>query len=227
MRFALADCPICGRSLFVGLRAGEVYVRCVVCRATPITLALVAAIDRHVGPLRGRAVYELSSRGPLVRHLARSGAALTLSEYFDDVPPGGVRGGVRCEDLEALSFADGAFDLVTSTEVLEHVPDDARAFAEIRRVLRPGGMTVFSVPLSGRQDTVERARRTGSGVLHLLPPEYHGDRLRGRNAVLAFRTYGDDIVARLTAAGFARAWLDATHEHAWLGHGRRIVVAVK
>ena len=138
-----------------------------------------------------------------------------------------VEGRLHAASAEDVPLPDASFDLVTSTEVLEHVPDDARAFAEIRRVLVPGGMTIFSVPLSGAEQTVERARATPDGIVHLLPPEYHGDRLRGRNAVLAYRTYGRDIVARLLAAGFRRALLDVASERAWLGHGRQVVVAVR
>lgn len=41
--------------------------------------------------------------------------------------------------IEALPFADGAFDLALSNGVLNLVPDKAAAFAEIARVLRPGG----------------------------------------------------------------------------------------
>ncbi len=47
---------------------------------------------------------------------------------------------------EALPFADGSFDLATSFEVLEHVPDDASAAAELARVLRPGGRALITVP---------------------------------------------------------------------------------
>lgn len=53
--------------------------------------------------------------------------------------------GVLQADLERLPFADCAFDLVTCMDVLEHV-DDAVAVAEARRVLRPGGWLVLSVP---------------------------------------------------------------------------------
>lgn len=49
-------------------------------------------------------------------------------------------------DIEAMPFSDGAFGTVLCTEVLEHVPDAARALAEIRRVLRPGGILIGSVP---------------------------------------------------------------------------------
>jgi SAM-dependent methyltransferase len=109
--------------------------------------------------------------------------------------------------VQRLGHGDASFDLVTSTEVFEHVPDDRRAFAEVHRVLRPGGAVVFTVPLMETAATLERARLEDGAVVHLTAPEYHGDRLRGRGRVLAFRTYGLDVLDRLRAAGF-----DATLE---------------
>jgi SAM-dependent methyltransferase len=49
-------------------------------------------------------------------------------------------------DIEALPFDDGSFATVVCTEVLEHVPDPPKAIAEIRRVLRPGGVFIGSTP---------------------------------------------------------------------------------
>ena len=46
---------------------------------------------------------------------------------------------LRRIDLAALPFPDADFDVVIANHVLEHVADDSRALAEIRRVLRPGG----------------------------------------------------------------------------------------
>lgn len=45
-----------------------------------------------------------------------------------------------------LPFADESFDLVTALDVIEHLDDDRRGLAEIRRVLRPGAPTVLFVP---------------------------------------------------------------------------------
>jgi SAM-dependent methyltransferase len=45
-----------------------------------------------------------------------------------------------------LPFQSGRFDAVLASDVLEHIEDDGRALAEIARVLRPGGVFIFSVP---------------------------------------------------------------------------------
>ncbi len=49
-------------------------------------------------------------------------------------------------DAVRLPFDDAAFDKVVASEVLEHVHDDATAFAELARVLRPGGRLAVTVP---------------------------------------------------------------------------------
>ncbi len=45
-----------------------------------------------------------------------------------------------------IPLADGAADIVTSFTVLEHVPDERAALAEMHRVLKPGGHLIISVP---------------------------------------------------------------------------------
>jgi SAM-dependent methyltransferase len=46
----------------------------------------------------------------------------------------------------ALPFADASFDCVICSEVIEHVPADERAFAELGRVLKPGGRLILGTP---------------------------------------------------------------------------------
>jgi ubiquinone/menaquinone biosynthesis C-methylase UbiE len=51
-----------------------------------------------------------------------------------------------CADATALPFEDNSFDAITMFDLLEHVPDDAKAIAEAKRVLRPGGYLLVSTP---------------------------------------------------------------------------------
>jgi 2-polyprenyl-6-hydroxyphenyl methylase/3-demethylubiquinone-9 3-methyltransferase len=50
------------------------------------------------------------------------------------------------QDACALSVPDGSYDLVVSSEVIEHTPDPQRALREMCRVLRPGGCLVVTTP---------------------------------------------------------------------------------
>lgn len=218
-------CPICGPSLLVRLAPDAIGVRCVRCAASAVTLSLVSVLRTIRPGFAAQALYELSARGPLVEFLRREVRHLTCSEFFDDVPPGTRRDGVLCQDVQRLTFADASFDVCTSTEVFEHVADDARGFREIRRVLRSDGLFAFTVPLAGAETTVERARLREGRIEHLLPPEYHGDRIRGKDRVLAFRNYGLDVTDRLRASGFRQAGIDRRFEKAFLGHGCGVVVA--
>ena len=62
-----------------------------------------------------------------------------------EVPPSARAEAVKGDALD-LPFADGAFDCVIASEILEHVPEDGRAIAELVRVLKPGGTLAITVP---------------------------------------------------------------------------------
>jgi SAM-dependent methyltransferase len=49
-------------------------------------------------------------------------------------------------DATSMPYADNSFDLVVAFDVLEHIENDAKAISELRRVLRPGGAFIFTVP---------------------------------------------------------------------------------
>jgi SAM-dependent methyltransferase len=48
--------------------------------------------------------------------------------------------------LEELPWEDGYFDLITCLDVIEHTPDDRVTLAELRRVCKPGGFLLVTVP---------------------------------------------------------------------------------
>lgn len=58
-----------------------------------------------------------------------------------------TQGGALRGTVLDLPFRDGYFDCVACTQVLEHLPDDRRAAAELTRVLKPGGFLLITVPL--------------------------------------------------------------------------------
>jgi SAM-dependent methyltransferase/uncharacterized protein YbaR (Trm112 family) len=79
-----------------------------------------------------------------------------------------------CAYSEHLPFADEAFDVVVSSEVLEHTPRPDRMVAEIARVLRDGGKAVVSVPMhvvdyqDGRQHLIGPTAATHRVHFHSL-----------------------------------------------------------
>ena len=221
----LSTCPACGPTLLARLARDAIAVRCVRCGASGIHMSIAQVIQKLYPDLSALAVYEMSARGPFFEFLKRRAGALTCSEYFDNVEPGHWRDGVQCQDVARLTFPDASFDLCTSTEVFEHVPDDVRGFREIRRVLKPEGKLVFTVPIADSAATVTRAERSGGVVRYLLPAEYHGDAIRGQGRVLVYRDYGRDIVDRLRNSGFKGATVVDVDDARWWGLGRRVIVA--
>jgi len=73
-----------------------------------------------------------------------------------------------------LPFEADSFDTVLCFEVLEHVPQPFSTFAEITRVLKPGGILLLTTPQSWRlhEAPYDFFRYTRFGLQHLA--EYHG-----------------------------------------------------
>lgn len=220
-------CTLCRFSLLVKFGSSEHSVRCPRCGANPAALAMAEVLQNRVGDLGSSKAYELSSRGPLFRFLQCHTRELVFSEFFDDLQPGESHDGIMCQDVQNLTFADQSFDVCTSTDVLEHVPDDRVAFAELHRVLKPGGCVVFTVPLDISSTTVERAKLSDRGTEHLLPPEFHNDHLRGAHQVMCFRNYGFDIVDRVREQGFSSAEILTPDSSRWWHHDRHVVIGYR
>ncbi|HET9171608.1 MAG TPA: methyltransferase domain-containing protein [Actinospica sp.] len=107
-------------------------------------LDLGAGAGRHSFALlrRGADVVALDYSMAEMRDVAAMFAAM---DEAGEVPKGAAAMAVR-GDAYRLPFPDASFDKVVAAEVLEHLPDDARAFAELERVLKPGGKLAVTVP---------------------------------------------------------------------------------
>lgn len=227
--FTRSFCPLCNKSrVFVRLSDNEIAVRCLACKGTSVTLSLIQVLLSIYPTLTSKTVYELSCRGPLFRFLQQHSRSAVCSEYFEHVDPGEFNNGVQCQDVQKLTYPGESFDVCTSTEVFEHVPNDLRGFSEICRVLKPSGAFVFTVPIDLNNKTVERARPLPEGgVRHLLPPEYHGDPLSRDDRILAYRNYGTDILDRLLRSGFESAEIRSPGISLPWGYSRPVIVAFR
>ena len=132
-----------------------------------------------------------------------------LSQYKPKRPMGErISKGVTNQNLECLTFDDESLDIVITSDVMEHVRLDDRAHNEIYRVLKPGGIYIFTVTHNRAWDeTLVRVQIADpddpSKDVHLLEPEYHGDTNSDEGGgVLAYRTYGRDIESFLQQVGF-------------------------
>jgi SAM-dependent methyltransferase len=148
----------------------------------------------HPG-FRALRVAEINECRMLHQFLARL-PGLRYSEFGSTDPA------VPHENVMDLSYADESFDLVLTSETLEHIPDVQKGLSEIRRVLRPGGLHVFTIPVRwGEATTRIRAKIEGGEIVHILPPCYHGGSLNPMDC-LAFYEYGRDVVEIVRNAGF-------------------------
>ena len=101
----------------------------------------------------GRHAFALYRRGARVVALDLDAAELKdvagmFAAIAPEVPAGASAQAIRGSAYE-LPFADASFDRIIAAEVLEHLPEDARAMAELARVLKPGGSIAVTVPRWG------------------------------------------------------------------------------
>jgi SAM-dependent methyltransferase len=90
-------------------------------------------------------------------------------------------------DIGAIPFCDGSFNLIICCHVLEHLPTDAPALAEMKRILAPGGQALIMVPMIAQWES-------RSTVEFGAPQPRLSDH---------WRLYGRDVPERIRAAGMA------------------------
>ena len=105
-----------------------------------------------VGCGAGRHAFEVYRRGADVvafdQHADDVDEVATMFEAMaaEGQVPDSARAEAVCGDALALPYADNEFDCVIASEILEHVPRDDAAIAELVRVLAPGGQLIVTVP---------------------------------------------------------------------------------
>ena len=116
----------------------------------------------------GRHAYEVARLGGRIVALdyaddevratrATFGAMIEQGQIESDNYVGALRG-----DATRLPFADGTFDRVITSEVLEHIQNDVAAISELARVLRPGGTLACTAGCAPDRAGCSRPGRDGS-----------------------------------------------------------------
>ena len=178
-------------SVFVKLGLNEDAVRCVRCGANNRYEILANYLRSHYSKsLKNMKVIEFDPSSPL-RYLLSTSGSYTRSYFSPDDSVGTIRNdGSICQDLTRLTYENNSFDLMISSDVLEHIPDVKAVFEESARVLKVGGIHLFTVPQ--RAKTRPRAVVESGEIVHMLTPEYHLDPLNP-NGILAFWDFGSDL----------------------------------
>jgi SAM-dependent methyltransferase len=153
-------------------------------------------------------------RGEYVVALRDSGVCAFGAEYLSDKvrhhAPGVPTGTILQADLEHLPYRSAAFDVVFLNEVLEHVPDEAAALREVRRVLQPGGLLIILSPnrLYPFETHGVHLRRSGRLVPPYVPLVPYVPLIVGRKVFRYWaRNYWPRELARLVrSSGFEPRW---------------------
>jgi SAM-dependent methyltransferase len=172
----------------------------------------VELFRRYVGG-PGRRVLDLGCRDGALTRAYAEGNEIVGVDADREALAGAAELGIetRWADLDApLPFEDASFDVVVAGELLEHLRDPRRLVAEARRVLRPGGVFVASVPnayrlknrlrfLLGRkpEDDPTHLQMFSAEEVHALLSDLNEPRLHfiaGRLVPLHARLFANDIV---------------------------------
>ncbi len=194
-------CPICDRPTRFEARAlwFRDHLLCSGCASVPRERALMHVLNYVLSGYPYLQVHESSPTWrALSTKLRERCPGYSYSYFFPGQPLGEQVEGRRNEDLQNLTFPDGSFDLFLTQDVMEHIPDPHRAFSEIGRVLKPGGMSLLTVPITRKFATSEpRVRLDPSGtVVHLKPPEFHNDPVHEQGSLVTY-DWGYDICSHI------------------------------
>ena len=144
----------------------------------------LAVLDDVLDDRRGLRVLDAGcGTGGTTRELNRFGDVYGIDLAWEGLEPSRARGLRRLSraTIERLPFRSASFDVATSFEVVYHlgVANDIRAFQEIRRVLKPGGVFLLRVPahdwLRGEHDRLVHTRH-----------RYAPDEVRGKLEAAGF-----------------------------------------
>lgn len=175
-------------------------------------------VTSRVEPSSVKLALELASgTGRVTRHLGKilpATAKLIASDISEDMLAV-AKEKLKNENIEwqiidaqQLPFPDDSFDLVICCFGFMFVPDKSKAFAEILRVLRPGGMLIFS--------TWDKLEANGATFVHRMIAKKYLDEPLPTSFNLAFSMHDElSIKSMIEEAGFSKLFVEKVSKQSY------------
>ncbi len=223
-------CTVCGqwtRFLNVSKSIRETY-RCDNCKASLRERVLAEAIISIYGKGQCDNIRSLANENETfidlqilhpgligaIRNEISSLKGYYQSNYWLGTSPKEGKVIVPHQDLMSLTLESNSFDLVITSDIMEHIRKPWLAFTEIKRILRMGGSHIFTVssiaPL--RKKTIMHVDTSSGSDVLISEPMYHGDGQGGKS--LLYTTFGADMISSLEEIGFLTHVIRGDHTNA-------------
>jgi len=203
-------------------------LRCKSCSATmrqrQLALGLIKIIEERFGQslqslrefrdqnLAGLRILDSDSFSP-INHILRGMPGYVYSQFVPYMKIGEkLADGSINVNLEKMHFDSNSFDVILTSDVMEHVSDDESAHREIFRCLAPGGSYLFTVPFDPCcQGNRRLTQICGTGSFFFLEKHIHGDP-HSKSGILAHRIYGWQLLDDLSKVGYLPKFIELNEQ---------------
>jgi SAM-dependent methyltransferase len=194
-RFTYGFCPVCNNKtpfLDVDPKRIRESCHCIFCNSSSRHRALFIVLKNVFPQYQDLRIYEPAPGGAVSAKLKKECKHYTVSHYFPDVTPGKMEKGFRCENIEETTFDNSSFDIIVTQDVFEHILHPNKAFAEIKRILKPDGVHIFTIPFNNDKRTDFRVLEDKDGMKFTKEPIFHGNPIDKKGS-LVITDWGFDL----------------------------------
>lgn len=196
LKLSFGFCPCCEKKTL--FKANDYnyreFYQCIRCHSNPRQRALTQIISELKPNWQLSKIHESSPCGPTFQKMLNHCKGYTYSFFYPNKELGCFlenHQNATNQNLQSLTFPNESFDIFITQDVLEHINDPYEAIKEIYRCLKPGGMHIFTVPVSPFQSTTPRIKIENGVAIPTLPEIYHGNPISEKGSLVTYDWGGD------------------------------------